>query len=283
MLHVVRVIMGLIAGLGPCLHASVLPAAEPLVAPRMPGSPRGRYSVADWKRDWPGCRFEDGVSEGRVSVVESAGTAWWRVAYAAQEFGPERGGAAWRWPFADRPARACELEYVLRFDEGFEFVKGGKLPGLCGGPDTITGGDDCDGTRGWSVRLMWRRDGRGQAYVYHAAKRGTYGDEFDFPAEERFPVGSPIGVRIAVAINAPDRSDGTLRIWLTNGDRPSRLVVDRRDLRYTTVAGIGVDSLLFNTFHGGNDAAWAPRRPCSACFTGFRITPDDESTPVTPR
>lgn len=275
LIHTLHTLMGLVAGLIACLHTSVLTAAEPMVAPHVPGSSQGGYSLADWKRDWPGCRFEDGVSEGRVSVVESAGKAWWRVAYPAGEFGPDRGGAAWRWPFADHPVRACELEYVLRFDEGFEFVKGGKLPGLCGGPDTITGGDDCDGTRGWSVRLMWRRDGRGQAYVYHAAQRGTYGDEIDFPADERFRVGTPIGVRIAVAMNAPERSDGTLRIWLTDGARPSRLVVDRGDLRYTTVAGIGIDSLLFNTFHGGNDDAWAPRQPCSACFTGFRITPDE--------
>jgi len=276
-------LVGLAASLASCLHAAALPAAETLVAPRVPGSMPGAYAVAQWKRDWPGCRFEDGVSEGRVSVVESAGTAWWRVTYPAGEFGPARGGAAWRWPFADQPVRACELEYRLRFDEGFEFVKGGKLPGLCGGPDTITGGDACDGTRGWSVRLMWRRDGRGQAYVYHAAQRGTYGDEFDFPAAERFPIGTPIGVRIAVSMNDPARSDGTLRVWLTDHERRSRLVIDRGDLRYTTVEGIGVDSLLFNTFHGGNDDAWAPRRPCSACFTDFRITPGDAAAAVTPR
>lgn len=172
----VALLVGIVASLTPRLHAPAVPAAETLVAPRAPGSAWAAYSVADWKRDWPGCRFEDGVSEGRVSVVESAGAAWWRVAYAAKEFGPERGGAAWRWPFADRPVQACELEYRLRFDEGFDFVKGGKLPGLCGGPDTITGGDACDGTRGWSVRLMWRRNGRGQvSFEVEAAVRRRLG------------------------------------------------------------------------------------------------------------
>lgn len=83
-------------------------------------------------------------------------------------------------------------------------------------------------------------------------------------------------------MNAPDRSDGTLRVWIKDGERPSRLVVHRSDLRYTTVANIGIDSLLFSTFHGGNDDTWAPQQTCSACFTGFRITTDD-ATAVTPR
>jgi hypothetical protein len=251
------------------------PAAESVpsrpLAHLMPSTPPGGYTLDDWKRDWPGCDFEDGVSEDRVSVVASGSAAWWRVAYNAGGVGPDRSGAGWRWPFTRLPLRSCDLTYVLRFDDGFEFVKGGKLPGLCGGPDTITGGDACDGRRGWSVRLMWRRDGRGQAYVYHAGKRGTYGDEFDFPADARFPVGAPVAIRIAVTMNDPARADGRLRVWIGDPAGPSRLVVDRADLRYTAIDTIGVDSILFNTFHGGHDRSWAPRTACSACFTDFRI------------
>lgn len=44
------------------------------------------------------------------------------------------------------------------------YLQGGKLPGLAGGPTGCGGGAsayDC-----WSVRIMWRRQGMGEAYVY---------------------------------------------------------------------------------------------------------------------
>ncbi len=50
------------------------------------------------------------------------------------------------------------------FPTGFNFVKGGKLPGLYGGKASCTGGDpavDC-----FSTRLMWRAEGQGELYLY---------------------------------------------------------------------------------------------------------------------
>ena len=60
------------------------------------------------------------------------------------------------------------------FGAEFEFVKGGKLPGLYGGHSRwrwgwggrcrCSGGaevGDC-----WSLRFMWRRDGQGEVYAY---------------------------------------------------------------------------------------------------------------------
>ena len=58
---------------------------------------------------------------------------------------------------------AVRLEYEVYFPTGFEWVKGGKLPGFLGGPIGCSGGDDPYGC--WSVRLMWRREGAGEAYM----------------------------------------------------------------------------------------------------------------------
>ena len=33
----------------------------------------GVYSIEAWKRDWPECEFEDGITEGRVSLVKTDG------------------------------------------------------------------------------------------------------------------------------------------------------------------------------------------------------------------
>lgn len=56
------------------------------------------------------------------------------------------------------------LSYELAFDEGFDWVKGGKLPGIRGGPnpDGCSGGNEPNGTDCFSTRLMWRKNGQGE-------------------------------------------------------------------------------------------------------------------------
>lgn len=56
------------------------------------------------------------------------------------------------------------LSYELAFDAGFDWVKGGKLPGLRGGPnpDGCSGGNEPNGTDCFSTRLMWRQNGAGE-------------------------------------------------------------------------------------------------------------------------
>lgn len=241
----------------------------------LPSGGVGPYGVEEWKRDWPGCAYEHGVGAGRLALVKQDNERWWRVAYASGQVGPEDGGAAWRWPFSEKAPRSAELRYTVLFEKGFEFVKGGKLPGLCGGPKTITGGKHCNGLDGWSVRLMWRGEGHGQAYVYHPNMKLEYGDEFRFPDNVRFPVSQPVGIRMAVRINTVGRRDGSLRVWATLPGRAERLVVDQPAMEWTKDIAIGVDSILFNTFHGGNGGEWAPPKPCAARFGRIKYAVGD--------
>lgn len=232
-----------------------------------PAGDPGLCSVQTWRSNWPGCEFEDGVSEGHLFLWRQDFETSWRVLCAPGQIGPERGGVGWRWPVPEGSRPAGELQYTVLFEPGFEFAKGGKLPGLCGGPKTITGGDRCTGYDGWSARLMWRRDGRGQAYLYHPRMKSKYGDELDFPPEFRFPGGQPVGVRIEVVMNSPGKLDGVLRVWTALPGAAEQLMVERTDLEWTKESRIGVDSLLFNVFHGGNDASWAPAAPCAVQFS----------------
>jgi hypothetical protein len=234
----------------------------------------GPYTLERWKGDWPGCLFEGGVREGRVSVVEGNGSKRLRVTCAPGEIGPERGGAGWRWPVGWR--EVADLGYEARFGEGFEFVKGGKLPGLCGGPENVSGGRPSDGRNGFSVRLMWRRDGRGEAYVYHKHQKGDYGDSFAFPDTFRFPVGETFGVRIRVGMNRPGERDGLLRVWIRLPGQEPELLVDRNDMEWRDNATYGVDSLYFEVFHGGGDRSWAPERACWVDFSDLRVGPPGE-------
>lgn len=233
------------------------------------GAP-GPYTKAQWKTDWPGCGFEGGVTDGRCEVVEHDSLKWLRVNFATGQIGPEKGGAGWRWPLGRH--QKAELHYTLRFSKDFDFVKGGKLPGLCGGPENVSGGRPANGTNGFSARLMWRKDGRGEAYVYHKNQKGDYGDSFAFPADFRFPTDAALKVRIAVTMNTPGQRDGTLRVWITLAGQGERLMVERTDMEWRSVDSFGVDGLYFETFHGGGDSSWAPTRSCWVEFAGITVT-----------
>ena len=222
----------------------------------------GPYTKERWKADWPGCEFEGGIKEGRVMVTEGQRL---RVNFAIGKIGPEEGGAGWRMPFGKH--ETAEMSYTLRFSKDFDFVKGGKLPGLCGGPENVSGGRPANGTNGFSARLMWRKDGRGEAYVYHKNQKGNYGDSFAFPADFRFPTDTPVKVRLAVSMNMPGKSDGVLRVWIDE-----KLLVERSDMEWRSVDSFGVDGLYFETFHGGGDKSWAPTKPCWAEFGDLRVS-----------
>jgi hypothetical protein len=246
-------------------------AAEPGERVFKPTGPVGPCSVAQWKADWPGCEWQDGVKEGHLSIAEREGKRVFRVDYAAGQIGPEKCGVGWRQPLGT--LEAAQLTYTVRFGKDFDWVKGGKLPGLSGGPENVSGGRPANGSNGFSARLMWRADGRGEAYVYHKNQPENYGDRFAFPTDFRFPTETPIRVRLRVAMNEPGRRNGKLYVWIAMGDdlKAERLVVSRTDLEWRTVPSFGVDSLYFETFHGGNDQSWAPSRACWAEFSGVKV------------
>ena len=231
-----------------------------------PNSNPGVCTVDQWNRDWPGCRYEDGVSEGHLSVVKTKAGKAYRVDHALGEIGPEKGGIGWRYPIGK--SENVELTYELTFSQDFKWVKGGKLPGLCGGPESVTGGNPANGRNGFSARLMWRADGRGEAYVYHMNQSKKYGESFPFPSDFRFPTGEPLRVRLRVSMNTPGRRDGKLDVWIgTTKSRQYRHVLRRADIQWRATRDIALDGLLFQAFHGGGDRTWAPRRPS---FTLFR-------------
>lgn len=232
--------------------------------------PSGLYMPAAWKDDWPNCVYEDGIAEGRVNLIERDGVAALRVLYPPKAIGSDKSGASWRYPFPRQ--ESAEVKYTVRFDEDFDFVKGGKLPGLCGGPMTVTGGDKVDGLEGFSARLMWRADGRGEAYVYHMNQPDKYGDQIPFPDDFRFPRGESVQVRLQIIMNTPGERDGELRVWITtpSGSEP-KLVVEKTDLELRAEDRYGVDGLLFNTFFGGSSSEWAPKKEEFAEFSQFHL------------
>ena len=190
----------------------------------------GTYSAANLNADWNTPSFSNGVDEGRVSIVNDGGGNALEVKYPAGLFGSgdDETGAQWKLDFK-QGYEAVEIEYRVKFGAGFDFVRGGKLPGLIGGAGNV-GGNVPDGTDGFSARMMWRTDGSSGApltsdkanavqYVYHPDQPGTFGEDFrwdDGPTSEWsvFESDRWYHLRHRVVMNTPGLDDGVIMAWL---------------------------------------------------------------------
>ncbi|MCE8018235.1 hypothetical protein HOP62_19320 [Halomonas sp. MCCC 1A17488] len=156
--------------------------------------------------------------------------------------------------------RAC-LHYRLRFEENFDFVKGGKLPGLYGG-DAPSGGEAVTGENGFSLRLMWRQDGQGELYPYTV---GLEGDSLG-RGSWHFPTGRWVTVEQEVILNDPEERDGIVRLWIDGWP-----VLERREMVLRTTEALGVDGVMFSTFFGGTGEKWRTPHDQHVDFSAFRL------------
>ena len=248
-----------------CVMAQGLRAAAELEVD-FDRTPEGDYTDARVRADWRGTEWVG--LKGRSRIVggpEALSGMCMVVKYPKGAVGPSQGGGQFKVKLPARDEYWCD--YCVKFKTGFDFVKGGKLPGLTGGRSN-TGGNRATGD-GWSARYMWRRGGEIVIYLYHMDQRSKYGD--DLALGRRFTPGRWHRLTQRIRVNTPGRKDGVIQVWV-DGEQ----VLDRNDIRFRNVEGARVDHFYFSTFHGGHTADWAPSRDCYVCFDSFRILPTPE-------
>jgi hypothetical protein len=199
-------------------------------------------------------------SSSELAVVDEEGFAALRQRYVPSQTGSPVVEFIARF----EPADELWLSYRVYFEPGWEWVLGGKLPGL-GGGTRPTGGGGGDGDDGFSARLMWRRDGRLVVYAYHPDRPGRFGE--DFPLDGRAPVGRWFTVTQRLRMNSgPERYDGLVEVWI-DGERR----LSRTGLRWRVDGDFGIDQLAYSSFYGGSDPSWAPSTTTYARFAEFRV------------
>jgi hypothetical protein len=118
-----------------------------------------------------------GITPGVEDIIHTDDTSSWKLwengSAMLQLFYPKDSVNPARWPqggseFYAAPldiskASNVTLEYKVFFPSDFEWVKGGKLPGLYGGHARCSGGDPALGC--FSTRMMWRAGGAGELYL----------------------------------------------------------------------------------------------------------------------
>jgi hypothetical protein len=158
---------------------------------------------------------------------------------------------------------SATLSYQVMFDPNFNFVKWGKLPGLCSGKCPRWGaevGDD------FSTRFMWRANGDLELYAYIPKKQETYGKSFG-RGSYRFQTGKYYTISQTITLNTPGKSDGILQMSVDGVEvfRDSAVI-----FRETAVTHI--DSILFSTFFWWSDATWATPVDTHIHFKGFTLS-----------
>jgi len=169
-------------------------------------------------------------------------------------------------------AKEITFGYSILFEDGFEFQKGGKLPGIYGGDDG-PGSVDCSGGRHsdacFSARFMWRAEGKGESYVY-------------LPSSSRFPAnkkqcteipgslcnddfGNSIGrglihftpgvrsvITQRVRLNDAGESNGAIQVW-----QDGVSVFDLEGLVLRQSGEGRIRGIQMQSFFGGHGSDWA--------------------------
>lgn len=173
------------------------------------------------------------------------------------------------------PQNNLQFSYYVRFSDNFDFVKGGKLPGLFGG-EVNSGGQIPDGTNGFSTRYMWRNNGKGEIYAYlpTSAEHGTSIGRGTW----QFQPGRWYRLEQQVVLNDLESKNGLIKVWIDNV-----LVFEKRELTFRTTEKLKIEGIFFSTFFGGGDPSWVTPKDVYADFAEFYVSPPDLSPGLTQR
>ncbi|KAG6844568.1 hypothetical protein H0H87_005910 [Tephrocybe sp. NHM501043] len=194
-----------------------------------------------------------------------------QATYPQGSFSSETGGAQfynlWN-ATAGAKFQTMMITYEVAFDEFFDWVKGGKLPGLRGSTKSNLGGcssgkekdsatSDC-----FNVRLMWRKSGNGEVYASipttnNLCSQGGVSCAAEATTLQRGSFGFVSGqwnrVTLLVRLNDPPNvANGNIQLFYNDLS-----AIDQQGLQLRSNSGVYLNGFYFSTFFGGSDNSWA--------------------------
>ncbi|OJT02033.1 hypothetical protein TRAPUB_7567 [Trametes pubescens] len=201
-------------------------------------------------------------------------------------------------------AKEATFGYSVYFPSGFQFVKGGKLPGLCMSHQTLRsvserltkfvfpdGGDSdseavsCSGGRRddgcFSARLMWRTNGAGELYTYLPPDYDANQAVCDIPpfstcndvygasvgrGSFTWQTGGRTTISQRVRLNDAGQENGELELF-ANG----KSVVSVGGLVLRNSSAGRIRGIQMQTFFGGSDSSWASPVDQDVYFSDFSV------------
>ncbi|KAF9788120.1 hypothetical protein BJ322DRAFT_607095 [Thelephora terrestris] len=203
-----------------------------------------------------------------------------QVTYPSGGSGSSGSGAQFYslWNSTGAAFKSMLLSYEVAFDSRFDWVQGGKLPGLRGGPDpnTCDGGSQSDGTC-FSTRIMWRKSGDGEVYAYilnpnnlcsdqNVQCNDDYGISFG-RGDFRLQAGKWNRISLLVQLNGEAQiANGQIQVFYNDV-----LAITHQNLQFHGTFDLSIGGLFFSTFYGGSDSSWAPSNTTHAYFRNVQL------------
>jgi hypothetical protein len=248
----------------------------------------GPFTESMLMESWGNIKGIKGIHEGHCFIVKIDGEKVLEVLYPKGSVGNDEGGAKWNLKF-DQSYEEYTFEYKVRVPKDFDFVRGGKLPGLYGGSGPA-GGASVKEADGFSARIMWRELGVLCQYVYYVDKEnGRWGQDFLWTngSDKNMPITKEMWkdmntrfddriylvsntwhtLKTYVKMNTPGQEDGKIISWFDGQE------VVNLNLRFREDLSFGIDQFKFTTFFGGNDETWAPKKDEKMYFKDFKFIP----------
>ena len=235
------------------------------------------YYNETWKKKW-GIEWTSRIDKSEIIKNAFQKGKSLRVNYHAGGLGPQTTGL--QYPIVFRNIAEIEngyyqelyLRYYVKFEKGFDFRKGGKLPGLMGGGDSWerSGGNQPNGTNGWTLRFMWLENGKLIVYAYvPKSKNGKWGEEVwgqGIDCDFSVTPGKWHCIEEFVNVGTPNNDDGKLKVWIDGKEK-----VNIADMRFWNVENLcgKIGGIYFSTFYGGNTKDWSPLVDSFIQFDGF--------------
>ncbi|TDL14743.1 hypothetical protein BD410DRAFT_858017 [Rickenella mellea] len=214
-------------------------------------------------------------------VVQKNGKNAWEAVYANGSYHPTSsplggfgfyvGGSKSFVAATTAGAQEVLFSYSVMFQNGFEWVQGGKLPGGFGGEGDsafhCSGGRQYDRDKCFDLRLMWRLNGTGEVYAYlplteknnavmlAVPPMADANPDYGFSVGRgsfKFPAGEWVTVAERIKMNDPSKTNGEVQLWF-NG----KSVINMKGLQLRNTSITRVQGMHFQTFFGGSTPDWA--------------------------
>jgi hypothetical protein len=212
----------------------------------------GSYTSTDFVPDW---NMQAGSSpNGNVQIINDDAThkSVMRANYPKGTIGPTSShGFTWYSWFSTK-GEEIYFSYDVRFKPGFEWVLGGKIPGVVGG--SVTSGQLPTSTSGFSSRLVWKSGGSLVFYLYYPDQTGIYGDVYGFDGFN-FETGKWYNLTMRIVlnsvINGTANADGILEGYVDG-----ILRFQKTGIRLRRSETIKIERMYLCSFFGGNTPEW---------------------------
>ncbi|MEO9968170.1 MAG: polysaccharide lyase [Reichenbachiella sp.] len=234
---------------GTLLSCSGISQEKAILAVDFENSPLGNYDATAIQQDFDSIKWSITKERGTIIEDKTKGQVL-QVSYPKGAVGPEQGGVQFVTPLP--PAAEYYLSYDVYFEDGFDFAKGGKLPGLTSGGAAYTGGKHPERGEGWSARYMWTGEQVPIVYLYYKDMKEKYGEGVYLDA--KFETGQWHTLTQHIRLNTPGNKDALIEVWF-DGQKVGQK--EKFSLREGNLGQI--DSFYFSTFHGGATPDWAPQ------------------------